>query len=93
MCIRDRVGSDNALKGGQFFELSKIILHPNYTAADWDWNVSCLKLKKEIKFNVTAKAIKVSKTTPKKKSQGTVTGWGIKSYVRIEFKVLFRSVK
>lgn len=76
-----RVGSDNALKGGQVSTLAKMIPHPNYTASDWDWDVALLKLKKNIKFNKKAKAIKVSDTLPKSKSTGVITGWGSKNYV------------
>lgn len=79
-----RLGSDNALKGGQVFKLAKMIPHPNYTASDWDWDVALLKLKKKIKFNKKVKKINISQKLPKNKTKGVVTGWGSKTYVSNE---------
>lgn len=76
--LRVRLGSESPFKGGQYFSLSKVIIHPNYTST-WDWNIALLKLKTKAKFGRKAKPIKITRIAPTTGNTGIVTGWGPQS--------------
>ena len=73
-----RVGSTSSKNGGEIYQVSKKLEHPNYDSSTFDYDVAILTLYQPITFSNKIKPISLPKQGSKV-SDGEptlVTGWG-----------------
>lgn len=68
------VGTSSLSEGGQEYDLSRIILHPNFNSG-FDHNLALLEILYELDLYPNVRPIPIATTTPERNS-GLVTGWG-----------------
>ncbi|KAL1396729.1 hypothetical protein pipiens_010317 [Culex pipiens pipiens] len=73
-----RAGSTNNRYGGQFVEVSEIIVHPDNDPSTFDYDVCILKLKRKLDFGALVKPIKLADSEKyyKTGTKSLVSGWG-----------------
>lgn len=77
--VNIRVGSTEASSGGTTYNSRKLIMHPQYNAANSDYDVAVIKLSRNIAIdgtNSTTATLPSGNCTVPADTNLTVTGWG-----------------
>lgn len=77
-----RVGSDSNVHGGTVFNVTEIVVHPDFNYTTLDYDFALLKLNTYICYDNHSYFIPFSENKPQTKVWGTISGWG-------DFKVSF----
>lgn len=70
-----RVGANNAVSGGQMVNVTKFIMHPQFSI-DYPYDIALLKTTVPLNLGKTAKAVNLPDASPAAGTQGQVTGFG-----------------
>lgn len=75
------VGTTSVSRGGQVYNVDRIVKHPNYGSSFPIQNdVAVLKLASSIEFSSKVNVIALASSVPVEGSLATLTGWGYTSY-------------
>lgn len=76
--LRVRAGATNRRTEGELFQVDKVILHPDYVPATYEFDVALIRLKNELEFGDRMKAAKLPKESDSLAylGCGLVSGWG-----------------
>lgn len=70
------VGTNDLLKGGKYYNVTKLTPHENYNSPRFAYDIAVIKLQEKIEFNEKVQPIELSNEEVPDGAQVQLTGWG-----------------
>lgn len=87
------VGTNSLNSGGTRYNLEKILVHEQYNKPALAYDISLIRVQRDIQFNAKVKSIELEKTQVPAGTELVATGWGLLSVTKMVFNVKNNQLK